>query len=361
MEIRNKYHKTIGFFLMAFALTIIATFSYATTNMDVTVKEIYFNYEDGNTNDALTISNDGDSIINHAEWDSNYGETHKFAYIKEQSNRKIKVRFNAGSYSGVMHLLIKISYDYYDDGIGTICNLFIPNFDISTNDSQILTLNGALPNSVGVHRFDWEWEIYAIPVNNSNYCAAWSSTFTTHHFFTVLAAPQAPMEQPWERVLDYACDWASGQASEYYIISQITEKAYENIGKQYSGAGTHAVVPNFNLTAFFSDNWADCRDMSAIVQVFSNALGVQNIQVRRINGQFVYKPILPVGIISWKYGKWNFHQIGYYNNVFDACLKLNLDSPRIPIDEPINGIYKTDLFDSGSWTPINATRYTYVN
>lgn len=226
MKIRNKYHKTIGFFLMAFALTIIATFSYATTNMDVTVEEIYFNYENGNTDDALTISNDGTPIVNDAEWHSYYGETHKFAYIKGQSNRKIKVRFNAGSYSGVMHLLIKVSYGYYDDGIGTICNLFIPNFDIGANDTQIFTLNGTLPNSVGVHQFDWEWEIYAIPVNNSNYCAAWSTTYTSHHFYTLLAAPQAPMAQPWERVLDYACTWANGKDDAESVCSDILNNGF---------------------------------------------------------------------------------------------------------------------------------------
>jgi hypothetical protein len=273
--------KKLRLILIAFGLLVIASSVYSAVNMDVTVDEIFFNYEDGNTNDALIISNDGTAIVNDAEWDSYFGETHKFAYIKGQSNRKIKVRFNPGSFNGLMHLLIKVTYiTGHTDGIGTICNLFIPNFDPNADDSRILTLSGTLPGSVGVHEFQWHWEIYAIPINNPNYCAAWSTTNTSHHFYTLLAAPQAPMSQPWEQVLDYACSWASGQTNASVSASAVTNSLF-NSGFVYdiagSGAPHYGGFDQFNLSTFISHlgtpHLVNCLDMGKAVTTFGNALG----------------------------------------------------------------------------------------
>jgi len=244
-------------------------------------------------------------------------------------------------------------------GLGNMCKVLY-NYTISSGTPIELNFDGTVPATIGKYDYYWNWTITAIPCNTSAYDAN-TVTQTTHHCCYVLYdEPQAPMDEPWIDVLDYACSWASGETSEYSIIVSITEGAYGNIGKEYYGGGTHAVFPNFNLTGLLADNWADCRDMSAVVQVFSNSLGIQGVQVRRIDGPFAYKPILPVGKTSWSSSIWNFHQVGYYSNVFDACLQLDQFSPRIPINEPINGSYKDDLFDSGYWSPNDATAYTNV-
>ncbi len=180
------------------------------------------------------------------------------------------------------------------------------------------------------------------------------------------------MAEPWTEVLDYACDWASGKTSEASAVKKITEKAYTNLGKIYKGNDTHAEAPYFNLTLFFAQNWADCRDMSAVVQVFTRAIGGTSTKVRRIDGDFSFyfdgdeyqgfktHPILAIGESQWNYQIWAFHQVGYLNNVYDACLKLKQSSPRIPVNENINGSYKNDLFDLGGWHPQSTLSYTNV-
>ncbi len=353
----NRYSITRRITLFLVILILNITLLYGTENIWVQPYEIKFNYETGQTNDALTIRKADGSIISNPEWGyyNDENENENFAYIKSQTNRKIQVRFDSNCED--IHLIVRLTINS-GTGPGEVCNLFVCNYH--QFDWITLTLSGTLPGTVGRRTFTWEWEIYGIPINDPDFCAAWETTETTHTWYTLLTAPQAPMAEPWSSVLDYACVWASGQSTEYSVIRYITEGAYNNSGKEYWGGGSHAVVPNFNLTSFFSDGWADCRDMSAVVQVFSNAIGAQNIQVRRINGQFTYKPILPVGKSSWVVGIWNFHQIGYFSNVFDACLELDQSSPRIPINEPINGSYKDDLFNYGVWSPISATTYTYV-
>jgi hypothetical protein len=175
------------------------------------------------------------------------------------------------------------------------------------------------------------------------------------------------MPQPWLSVLDYACDWAYGKTSEYDIVKYITQGAYTNnfaVNKTYSGGGSHTSGTAFNLKGFLNESWADCQDMASVVQVFANALGCNTVGIRRVNGPFLYKPILPLGNTVWDDGTnwgWNFHQVGWLNEkVFDACIKIKPSSPRIPINEVFDGTYKTDLYKSGSWSSIDKPKISSV-
>jgi hypothetical protein len=56
---------------------------------------------------------------------------------------------------------------------------------------------------------------------------------------------------------------------------------------------------------------------------------------------------------------WDFHQVGWLSNVYDACLKL-ANPERIPVDENITNEYKPDLFDSGDWDADTYKNYTTV-
>jgi hypothetical protein len=335
--------KVLGINLKAPIIILILYFSGIQfsfcTNITVWPDEIKFNYDEaGYNNDALTIRKADGSTATVPEW-KYYVRSEKFAYIKSQSNRKIQVRFDSNRED--MHLIINLTVTS-GTGPGEICNYFVANY--TKLDWITLTLDGTIPGTVGIRDFTWKWEIYAI-TNDYGYCSAATNSYTYHSYYTLLAAPQAPMAEPWSSVLDYACDWASGQSTEFNVAWYITEGAYNNLDKTYYGGNSHSPVPNFNLTSFLNDDWADCRDMSAVVQVFTNAVGGSNIMVRRINGQFQYKPILPIGYSTWNGGTWNFHQVGYLSNVFDACLMLNQSSPRIPLNESINGSYKNDLYN----------------
>ena len=275
MEKRKHIHlEKFKSALATILLCFIGLWAYSYDYLQVSPAEIYFNHEAGHTRDAVTISDDRTPIVNDPEWEYGIGEKHKFAYIKSQSKRSIKVQLNDGSYSGLMHLLIKVSYvSGHTDGIGTVCNLFVSNF----NTDSLLTLfpTGGFPPSVGVHEFQWRWEIYAIPVNNSNYCAAWDTTSTSHHFYTLLATPQAPMAQPWERVLDYACDWASGQTNDENSATAITNSLF-NTGFNYIGSAQYGSFSQFNLSAFIlniGNGNVNCLDLAKAVVTFGNSIG----------------------------------------------------------------------------------------
>jgi hypothetical protein len=332
--------------------------------------QIFFDYDQSSLqDDALSVSDAGGTPIAEAEW-CHGDEISNPAYIKGQSNRKIKVLFDT-QYYGIAHLIITLSYaSGSSNGIGTICNLFVPNFDLGFGTADTLTIQFAenLPNYVGKHTFMWKWEIYAIPVGTTSYCAALNTTYTNHSFYTLLAEPKAPVAKPWTSVLDLACVWASNKITEAQVVADITTNAYNYFDqiKNYSGGGTHASGTTFNLSGFFNDNWGDCQDMSAVVQVFTWMLGGTVTRVRTINDKnpfiedFYYKSIKPFGKSWTGVGWWNFHQVGWYNNVYDACIKVNYDNPRIPVNEDINGSYESDLHYSGDWVPKTPFYFTTV-
>ncbi len=159
-------------------------------------------------------------------------------------------------------------------------------------------------------------------------------------------------KNPWAVVLRYSCDWAEDETNDPDAVTSITTRAYNGFGKNYDGGDSHVDSTTCHLTDMLSESWVDCRDMSAIVQLFSQVLGVSNVQVRRVNGQFAYKMINPIGSPGWQTGAWNFHQFGWYGGeVYDACIELDMSSPRVPTGEDLNTTYKNDLYDAGYWTP----------
>ncbi|HEY3413214.1 MAG TPA: hypothetical protein VGM51_09175 [Armatimonadota bacterium] len=117
------------------------------------------------------------------------------------------------------------------------------------------------------------------------------------------------------------------------------------------------------MTTFMLGNTSDCQDMSCWWIKVCNSLGM--------NGQFVIitggqeglrtRHILAVGRSTWGAEDWGFHQVGWYSNVFDACLKLKWppygqnDPSRVPQNEDLYGNYERDFWDryyynEASWT-----------
>jgi hypothetical protein len=242
-------------------------------------------------------------------------------------------------------------------GIGTVCNYFVSNY--TALDWITLQLSGNIPASVGARNFTWQWSVYAIP-NNTSYCAATSANSTSHSYYTVLSAPQAPMSEPWSSVLDYACSWANGQSTSSNVLYYLCYILYNSSGLDYDGGQSHydyISYPSqkfqFNLTDFLYEwNKADCQDMSMFLSILYSSVGASLNQTRRIQGGFNTKSIDPVGTTySWGTVSWNFHHVGWLNNIYDPCLRLNSSSPYIPINSNIDNPYKIDLYNSGTWSP----------
>ncbi len=213
--IRNKA------FLVFFALCLTTNLLFATTNVWVRPYEIKFNYEAGQNNDALTIKKADGSAATIPEWKYSI-RSDKFAYIKSQNSRKIQVRFDSNC-STTMHLVINLNVTS-GTGIGEVCNLFVANY---TKLSWItITLDGTIPGTVDNRTFTWQWEVYALPVDIANYCAAEYNYSTSHTYYTLLDVPEPPQAEPRIDILDYACDWAAGSSTEYDACANILSNGF---------------------------------------------------------------------------------------------------------------------------------------
>lgn len=336
--------------------------------LEADVVWIKFNYEAGYSNDALAIVKNASTVIDVPEW-LPPSRNNPFAYIKSQTNRRITVNFwhNQGPADICnIHVSMPGAIGYYP---GLIAESVVNFPSCGESGSALLTMTGTVTN--GVQHFGFYIQFRVTNVNG----VALNPFITTgicgpHMYYVLLGAPQAPMAVPWTDVLDYSCAWAQYKSNESDAVRKITEKAYTSFGKNYWGSGTHAPGTTLHLTSLFASSWADCRDMSAVVHIFTRALGGSQTNVRMINSttygyeDFKYKSIDPVGSPSWTTGWWNFHQVANLSAVYDACLRLNQSSPRIPVGEDINGSYKNDLFDPvpGSvWAPKDSLSYQTVD
>jgi hypothetical protein len=74
--------------------------------------------------------------------------------------------------------------------------------------------------------FTWKWEATALPVS-SPYCPiTCTSVNTTHTYYTLFNDPKSPETTPRADILDYACEWASGSATENQACSNILSNGF---------------------------------------------------------------------------------------------------------------------------------------
>lgn len=182
--------------------------------------EISFNYEGGSSNDAVTIRKNASTSISVPEYVKD-SRNESCAYIISQSSHKIKVKFNSNNSN--MNYLVKATV-ISGTGIGNVCEIFVAPCDL--NKVLTVDLAGSIPSSVSKRTFTWKWEATALPIN-SPYCPITCTSFnTTHTFYSLLATPQAPVTEPWTNILDYACDWASGQNNANSVCTAILSNGF---------------------------------------------------------------------------------------------------------------------------------------
>jgi hypothetical protein len=206
--------------LMLAILCFSHQIAFGSTNITVRPYEIKFDYESGSSNDAVTLKDEYGVLLTKPEWKYSPSRENKIAYIKNQTNRKIKVKFDSNCDD--MHLIINLSVSS-GTGIGTLCNHVIMNYEDMQEVS--LTLDGTIPGTVDERDFTWKWEIYAI-TNESGYCSATSTNYTDHSFYTLLATPKSPETEPRTHILGYACEWASGNSNEISVCEDILSNGF---------------------------------------------------------------------------------------------------------------------------------------
>jgi hypothetical protein len=81
------------------------------------------------------------------------------------------------------------------------------------------------------------------------------------------------------------------------------------------------------------------------------------LYARHVLGQFDTKYVLPAGSQSgWRtYEDFNFHHVGWDNNVFDSCFMLNQADPLLAKDMDVDS-YKGYLWDDGYWDWLSGWR-----
>ncbi|MDZ7401893.1 MAG: hypothetical protein ONB37_17180 [candidate division KSB1 bacterium] len=325
---------------------------------------IKFNYNSSSYSyDALTIKKNNSTGVQVPEWYPAYNRNEPMAYIKSQSDRFIEARFwidrTGFNYAGIYA-------DMSGSGIGDVPEQSV-NFNDTQYATQTLECSGSVPNSVGIRSFSWNWYVtYIDEVEFEE--PIWIAESGEHEYYTVLDEPQAPMSVPWTDVLDYSCDWASGQSSEANVVKKITEGIY-NMGDidgdiDYDYSSYYCTdYDKLKLGSFLDDITSknnvkvNCTDCGNLVDVFTAAVGSQS-HSKRIWSGIKTKEIDPIGsIFGWRIVYWSYHQYGWINNlVDDSSLRVDrYGTPRVPTNMSQSD-YNYFLIDGNP--PANSQVYT---
>ena len=215
----SQFNILIVLFLTIFCIQSSFSIDY----IDVWPYEISFNYESGNTYDAQAIKDDDWNAITAPEW-KYLDDKYPFAYIKGQSNRKIRIKFDSNCDS--MHLIINATITN-GTGFGEICNVFVANY--KKRDEIELTFDGTVPSTVGKHSYVWlVWDIYGIPKDPA-YCSHLRENFlTTLYYYVLYDTPIYPESSPSTKLLDYACVWASGNSDADDVCTDILDNGFND-------------------------------------------------------------------------------------------------------------------------------------
>ena len=167
-------------------------------------------------------------------------------------------------------------------------------------------------------------------------------------------------------VLENACVWASGKTSSDSVATEVTEGIYymgdtdgdidydPESSSYSSGAGNRT----FNLTGFLGDMGSSssvtvmCSDVGNLFNIYSAAVGCASKSKRIWNVDppgFETNEIDPIGTPVWGIELWAMHHYGWLGgDVYDACIRVNKDSPILPSNMP-QGIYDGYLLGEGQY------------
>jgi hypothetical protein len=324
---------------------------------DMTVVYIKFRHDGGNS--SLDITKNGSTEVEVPEWypgESNRDEN--MAYIKNQTSRKIKVKFwidrtgmeNWGAFATAS-----------GDDIGDVDQ---ENFDFDGeqySEEILMEFDGSVPGSVGKRNFSLSW--YGVMPGEPDVEYSIGSS-GAHYYYTVLTTPQSPMASPWTSVLDYSCDWASGETTNSGAADEITEGIYDDLGDtdgdiDYDPDSDYMTgYFTFDLTSFLSDLGSsssvtvNCDDTGNLFAIFATALGLSaQSRVRTTPVAITTNSIDCIGSPGWTtYDNWYHHHFGWFNSlVYEPCLRVNQGSPILPKGMNQTTNEETYLIDEGSF------------
>ncbi|MGD8779168.1 MAG: hypothetical protein PVH88_09445 [Ignavibacteria bacterium] len=344
--------------------------------LEIDAIKIRFNYDlNSYSHDALSITTGYSNpiIVIEDEWDIDEGHDYPIAYIKGQTSRRIKVTFRHNQDQSRSYTFLMAGYVDQGTSFGDAwsTSVYFPSNNNGISNEITYQLHGSVPNSVGKRYARFMWE-----------CIDYGAEYfwTEHDYYTLLAAPQAPMAIPWTTVLDNACVWASGQTSSENAANDITNCLF-TCGFDYdtgSGAPRYGGWSTFNLTQFLSELGSsydvNCLDMGKAVTTFGNAIGC-GLYLTTFSGGLSLNCIDPIGAAlptnnpfssplignDCRYGGFSYHAFSQNSskNTWDACLKYDIDGDPDNVTGSNPGCGSTTT--GYSWIlPSNEQESTYI-
>ena len=185
-----------------------------------------------------------------------------------------------------------------------------------------------MPNTIQkIEEITWDtWEV----VNNKPVGPVSMNTTPVTLYF-ILDKPLGAQNEPVELILDIACQTAKGFSNEAEVLSGIAERLYLWLGNQgfiYDGGKFHFDYDSkeFDFSHFYSDHKGNCEDVSCLLQICCNALGI-NMKLNKIsalNNTYSTYPVMPFDNSRY-YSSFTIHQVATNNNkVYDANLRFDL-------------------------------------
>lgn len=294
----------------------------------VCLESVSFNHNStSNASDALNIRQNYTQAVVVPEWQK-AKKSYAAAYIKNK-NITVKAVFSAAT--GVSSAQIRATVE---SGSLGIINQKTISFSGGTSGQVSFQVATPTPNEVKYFYQQWKW-----------YCGNINSTGSSEEhlgnsqnkLFIVLAEPSTPwttsgQSQPWADVLWKSCWWAHGETTPEGAAEEIQHHLYNDLGGSYvyGPQYTSWMTEDFKMTSFLNNissiGTVNCYDMGKSLVSFSNVVGCG------LN----YKLSMPFGALNcekaigkgWNCSEtFNNHAFGnIYNNVFDACLKVDTDS-----------------------------------
>ena len=296
--------------------------------LDVDVVKIHFNHNTGSTSsDGITIQED-ETTITAPEWMSSKNE--ESAYTVAVDDPTVKVEFYCSDTQDFSSVQI---YSYRTSGsstwaLDTETITFNPSGSSGTVSFDTKS-NGKQPTTVGEYSVSWSWRV--LYVDASEQSPPIEIDTSSHTFYNVLSIPTAPMAVPWVEVLDYSCDWASGETTEVNVATEVAKTLYSDLGidYQYSTRYTDGTDNEELWLQTFLDDVSDnntlvsnCSDMANLFCTFSSALGCES-QTKALYGSMHTRSIYVIGDSIPLEKDFGLHQFGWLNSkVYDSCLWL---------------------------------------
>ncbi len=324
------------------------------TAFTVELTNLKFNHDTAaSTHDAINLR------YNHAKWfDVQHGEwntggmtNHPVCYTTN-TLATVKARFTVTPAS-VTNVVLRARVANAFPVLGSLAPAGITfSGGVSVGDAQgYVTLTAATPTPGEIRTRDETLEWLVSAANGATFDETCFTQTGPHKTYNILREPARPWDNEfgnpcnaWADVLDLACDWATLARDEAETVAQITTKAYSEFGKKYDSGKSHTTDYSCKLTKLLKDNWADCKDMSAVVYLFTRATGGNAVNIRRVYGPFYTHKILPMND-TWTSYRWHHHQFAWLGGTAsDACVMVNKNNPYVPANTDYT-IYQRAVWD----------------